>query len=263
MRADKVSAMRSADGGGDEKAIWYSYERMALTRDQIATALSGGDFAIFVGEIETSSFDAKDQPYQVGADTGKREVAKDACAFANGNGGHIVIGLRTKPSPVRFADEVEEVRPVPQALVNTLQLRDIINAWIYPSIEGLDVRFFPSTADPSKGLVAIDVPAQRDEMKPFLVVRSLDGSRHVETLFGYVERKGDGNTPFGVADLQRALRAGLHFEKRLNDRFDRLEELLTSREEAPSPQLAADEALRLLDERIQSSLRGGTGGTGT
>lgn len=236
---------------------------MPLTRDQIAAALASGNFAPFLGEIETEVFDGKDHPYQIGSDAGKREATKDVCAFANGGGGYIVIGLRTKPSVVHFADEVEEVRPIPQTLVNTLQVRDILNAWVYPPIEGLTVRFHPSTADPTRGLVAIDVPAQRDELKPFLIVRSFDGNRHVETMFGYVERKGDGNSPFGVADLQRALRSGLHFEKRLSGRLDRIEELLVSRDVAPAPQPAADEALRLLDERIQNALRGGSGGTVT
>jgi len=236
---------------------------MALTREQIAAALATGDFAVFVGEIESASFDAKDQPYQVASDAGKRELAKDTCAFANGDGGYILIGLRTKPSVVHFADEVEEVRPVPQTLVNTLQIRDILNTWIYPQIEGLTVGFRPSTADATKGIVAIDVPTQREELRPFLIVRSFDGNRHVETMFGYVERKGDGNSQLGVADLQRALRSGLHFEKRLSDRFDRIEELLASQVVASGAQPSTDETLGLLDERIQSALRGGSSGTET
>lgn len=236
---------------------------MPLTRDQIAAALATGEFATFVGEIETGVFDAKDQPYQVDSDTGKREVAKDACAFANGAGGYIVIGLRTRPSAIHFADEVEQVRPLPPTLINTLQVRDILNSWIYPAIEGLTVRFYPSAGDTTKGLVSIDIPTQREDLKPFLIVRSFDGKRHVETMFGYVERKGDGNSPFGVADLQRALRSGLHFEKRLSDRLDRFEELLASRDVTPVAQAPADEALSLLDERIQNALGGGSGETGT
>src|SRR4051794_9138051 len=98
---------------------------MSIGRDQIATALAGGDFSVFVGQIENEFFDAKDQPYQVGSDPGKREASKDASAFANGGGGYILVGLRTRPSTVHFADEVEDVRLLQRDLVNTLQVRDI------------------------------------------------------------------------------------------------------------------------------------------
>jgi hypothetical protein len=236
---------------------------MPFGRSQISTALATGDLSVFVGQIENDYFDGKDQPYQVAADSGKREAAKDVSAFANAAGGWIVIGLRTKPSAVHFADEVEEVRLVTQQLVNTLQLRDILNSWIYPPVEGLTVQFFPSMGDATKGLVAIDIPAQREELKPFLIVRSFDGSRHVESMFGYVERKGDGNSPLALADLQRALRSGLHFENRLKTQLDRIEDLLTSRDVTAAAEQGTEETVRLLDDRIQNALRGGSRGTGT
>jgi len=236
---------------------------MALNRERIAAILGSGDFSAFVGEIENDSFDGKDQPYQLDSDPGKREMAKDTCAFANGAGGYVVIGLRTKASAIHYADVVQELRLLPRGLVNTLQFRDVLNAWIYPPIEGLTVQFCASSADIDRGLVAIEVPPQREDFKPFLIVRSYDGKRHVETMFGYTERKGDANSHLGVADLQRALRSGLHFEQRLTPRLDRIETLLTSRDAALAAEPDAEQALRFLDERIQNALRGGSGGTDT
>src|SRR6266446_2721556 len=183
---------------------------MPLTFEQITDILATKIFDTFVGEIENECFDAKGEPYFVASDGAKREMAKDVCAFANAGGGYILIGLRTQQSPAHHGDEVEEVRPIPEALVNTRQYTDILDAWCYPRVEGLSVQFHQSPSDPSKGLVSIAVPRQRDDLKPFLIVRFFDGTKHTETMFGYAERKRDVNVPLGVADLQRTLRSGLN-----------------------------------------------------
>lgn len=233
---------------------------MALTFDEITELLARGKFDSFVGEVESECFDAKDQPYHAD-DPGKFEMAKDVCAFANASGGYILIGLRTKQSLVHHADEVEKVRVVAQTLVNTTQYVNILDDWCYPAVEGLSVKFHPSEGDATKGLVAIAIPRQREALKPFLIKRSFDGAKQVGTLFGYVERKRDANAPLSLSDLQRALRSGLNFENKIDARFDRIEELISGNRATAQPAAEANDAAQRLEQRIESVLGGGKGGT--
>lgn len=236
---------------------------MPLTVEQITDILGARTFDTFVGEIENEWFDAKGEPYIVTTDAAKREMAKDVCAFANAGGGYILIGLRTRQSAVHHGDEVEEVRLIREDKVNAKQYTDILDTWCYPRVEGLAVQFHPSPSDASKGLFAIVIPRQRDDAKPFLIVRSIDGTRRIETMFGYAERKRDVNVCLEVKDLQRALKAGLSFENRIEARFDRIENLLTDVITKSETATDAGETSHLLDERIESALKGGKGGTGT
>ena len=64
--------------------------------------LAARDFDKLVGEVETTWFDAKDQPYDIDTDIGKRELARDVAAFANSGGGVVIIGLRTAKSTAHF-----------------------------------------------------------------------------------------------------------------------------------------------------------------
>lgn len=231
---------------------------MPLRRDEVEQLLSSGSFGGFVGEIESETFDAKSQPYPVASDSGKLELAKDVAALSNANGGYIVIGLHTKQSTVHYADEIEAVRPLSQTLVNTQQYRNIVDGWIYPRLEGLDVRFYGAADDAARGLVAIHVPQQRHELKPFLLARTFDGSRFVETVFGYVVRKGDANSSLSKNELQAALGSGLNFETKLSARLDRLEALITSLSTARSD--AKDESAAKVEERVKRALSGGSSG---
>jgi len=232
---------------------------VALTFVQITELLGTGKFDSFVGELENECFDAKAQPYRAD-DPGKFEMAKDVCAFANASGGYILIGLRTKHSAVHHGDKVEKFRPVPRTLVDTTQCMNILDDWCYPPVEGLSVQFHPSEGDPTKGLVAIAIPRQREEMKPFLIRRSFDGTQQVGTLFGYVERKRDGNAPLGLIDLQKALRSGLNFENKIDARFDRIEELLAGMQAPAQAAPMADNVGERLEERIESAVGGGKRG---
>jgi hypothetical protein len=75
----------------------------------------------------------------------------------------------------------------------------------------------------------------------------------VETMFGYVERRGEVNPPMGVIDMQRALRHGFHYENALVARLDSIEALLNDRLAVASKQPPR----RLSDEmttRVQQSL---------
>lgn len=226
---------------------------MALTREQLEEIIASGQFDRLVGEVETDWLDAKGQPYLVDNDGGKRELAKDVSAFANLGGGFILIAVRTKPSSAHFGDEVEEIRAFAQTLVNTGQYMAILDSWIYPAVAGAEVRWRPTASQSDRGVVVVSIPPQRDTLKPFLIARTLEGSKQIETMFGYSERKRDGNSPVGVADLQRALRQGFSFERTLEPRLERIELALAEKGSA-EVSLKAEESERKVRERIHKTL---------
>lgn len=192
---------------------------------ELQEIVSRADFKALTGQIENDWFDCKGQPYQIDIDDGKRELAKDVSSFANADGGFVFVGIKTKQSTVHFGDEVEELRIFSQTLVNTAQYRDVIRSWVHPEIEGVNVRWVE--VERNKGIVVITIPPQKDITKPFLIVRTLNETgRKIETVFGYVQRKGDSNQPLVVKDLQKVMRSGLHYEEQLEERLDGIEILL-------------------------------------
>lgn len=70
------------------------------------------------------------------------------------------------------------------------------------------------------------IPQQKESLKPFLITRTFDDKKRVETLFGYAERKQDTSQPLSVIDLQTALRSGFNYENTVRNRLDNLELLV-------------------------------------
>ena len=223
---------------------------MPLTGAQLDAIVSARTFDTLIGEREGPQFECKAQPYQISADAGKRELAKDVSALANADGGVIFIGLKTKQGATHYGDEVEDIRPFSQTLVNTTQYLDILRAWVYPEIVGVSVEWIPTTPDPSKGLVVVRVPNQAERAKPFLITKTLDGSKQVETVFGYAVRKNDQNLPFKVEDLQRYVRSGLHYDQQLEERLDAIAILLKAGPEHSRLEAAKEERREQLEQRI-------------
>ena len=70
--------------------------------------LASGAFSEFIGRKEDLHFEAKDaKPHDLGLPSGRFELAKDVSAFANADGGYLVVGLEHERLP---AEDVEQVR---------------------------------------------------------------------------------------------------------------------------------------------------------
>ena len=133
-----------------------------MDRNALAKVLETKAFNTLIGEIENDWFDCKKEPYQIQNESAIRELAKDVSSFANVDGGYIFIGIRTKQSAQHFGDEVESLHPFSQNLVNTIQYRDLLNAWVYPNIEGLDISWKEVDSTNHTGLVVITIPSQKE-----------------------------------------------------------------------------------------------------
>jgi schlafen family protein len=188
--------------------------RKRLSAADCAAILKGGDFEEFITAMEGDEFEAKAEPYRLEDKRQKFELAKDVSSFANARGGVIIIGLETERDPVLSGDIVTKWRLIDERTINIAQYQDVLNSWPYPSLQTTpEIKWFPSLADRSKGVVAISITNQPGQWRPFLITKSVepDGTQSA-TMFGYAERRLDRSEPMGVQQLHLLIRDGLRTE---------------------------------------------------
>lgn len=176
--------------------------------------LISGDYSHLIGLPEDEHLECKSQPYDLTQDSNKRELLKDVSAFANADGGLIIIGAKTKKSQMSLGDEIEALRPMEQRLLDIEQYHNVLQDWIYPAVVNLKMHFCEQNTS-AKGIFVIEVPKQREELKPFLIKRFFDQTKSAEIVFGYVQRQRSNNKPLSVTELQNALRKGFQYERHL------------------------------------------------
>lgn len=196
-----------------------------FTIKELEKIISGGDFNLLVGKIENDFFDCKSQIYDLNKEYSKRELAKDVSSFANLNGGYILIGPKTKDSETRFGEEINEINSIDKSLIDTNQYNNVINDWIYPKIDGVEIKWITMKED-NKGILIIKIPPQRVNQKPFLIKKNVEGKKNTEVIFGYSRRKQDKSEPLKIEDLHRAVRDGLLYDKNIENRFNNLESII-------------------------------------
>jgi hypothetical protein len=232
------------------------------TAETILEILRGAAFARLLGVAEDVTLDFKGEPYDLGSETGKFELAKDVVAMANsGVAGVVVVGVETEVRPESPFEHASRIRPVPLERVDLEQYRRLIRERAYPAPRGLAVNSFPSTEDPSKALIAIHVPAQRDDDRPFLVMSPIgsEGQKVQGWLVGLPTRALEQTEHMRAAELHGLLVRGQAL-------VPRLEELAAQIGSLRAPAIAANEADRLDDDDNRSrsltqteSTRSGTG----
>ena len=195
-----------------------------LSLEEIRAILESGIFDGLIGAVEDERIECKAAPYQLQHAHQKQELAKDVSAFANAEGGMILIGVRTERDPTHFGDEIREISCISQDLVNPQQYQDVLGTWIYPPIQQVDIRWFPSADNQETGILAILIPPQASARRPFLVTRIIDDrGKQAEVVFGYVERRRAAADPTSVQELHTLLRDGLRYDV-LNEQYERIEE---------------------------------------
>jgi hypothetical protein len=138
--------------------------------------------------------------------------------------------------------------------VNTSQYVDLLRAWIYPEVHGLNVTWVSTADNPNKGLVVIEIPKQDAAAGPFLITKTIEGSKTVETVFGYAARKGDRNPPLDVKELQRYLRSGLDYRTQIEKRFDALEAMIKVGTEGTKQETILKGKAEQIEQRIARAI---------
>ena len=224
-----------------------------LSPDEVKAILERGNFEDLIGAVEDDRLEYKAAPYGLKHDHQKQELAKDVAGLANAGGGIILIGVRTEKDPTHFGDEIKEIRTFPQQLVNPSQYQDILRTWIYPTLQQVEIQWFPSSGDPKKGIVAIFIPKQASSRRPFLLTRFIDDTgKRVEVLFGYVERKQANVIPFSVEEIQVLIRDGQRYEES-RQQYTSLEEMLGQLQQdvkAGKEKPPESNTLQLLNDRM-------------
>lgn len=230
-----------------------------LTPEEIIAILARGAFNELRGVFEGDRFDAKSKPYPIDKAYGKLELAKDVVSFANSRGGIIIIGAKTAASSNHLDEAIASIHPFPQGLVNREQYHAVLKDWVYPGVEDLDISWHPWADDSNRGVVAISIPNQADERRPFLVAKTIDedSNRQIGLLFGYVERRLAGNDPTHVQELHTWLKDGKRFDN-LTQRFDSVDEALrVLRSSMPSGERAVEAppvSTEALEQRIHAAI---------
>lgn len=137
-------------------------------------ALGKGDFDRILGTRESTWIDFKKEPYRLDRFKGRWEYVEDVAALANANGGCLVIGVRTGRPANELASTLESYTAIPKERVDLKQHGDALLSGIYPEVWGVTLLWFPPDPGTGAGLLLIEVPAQRQRDKPF-VMRSMLG----------------------------------------------------------------------------------------
>ena len=183
-------------------------------RPELYAALGrgAGGFETIRETPESGWVDFKHAPYYLEKKSQKLELAKDVSAFANAQGGVIVIGIKTRRLGTERIEVADELTPVRIDMVDCGRIRDVVRQYVYPPIDELSCETWP--VDESGCVLTIDVPNQDSAHKPFIVGEGLssDGD-HYGNMFGYFRRDADTAQPVPPGVVQDLMRDGNRFRE--------------------------------------------------
>ncbi|MFI9616720.1 RNA-binding domain-containing protein [Streptomyces sp. NPDC052023] len=173
--------------------------------EAVRAALRAQKPDLLLEQPEGQWLDAKTVPYELREPRAVEELAKDVCAFANGGGGVIVLGIGT-----RVADDMEvldRIIPVDRASVDRDQIRKLIRAHVTPAPRGVSVEW--SGDRQGCRVLYIDIPAQQANAL-FVVAAPVGkpGAPRTDTVAVPV-READGTHWLPRTEIQRLLSQGV------------------------------------------------------
>ncbi len=192
--------------GMDMLLLLSALEGMTELTPSIARHLiSGGQTKLLLGQRECAWLDAKAIPYKLATEGEKWEVAKDVAAFANtGHDALLVFGVVTKKDP--NGDVLDSLRPFPLSGLDVIALRSTLRERIVPLIPDLDVGVSEARGGHSYGWIYI--PAQVQELRPFLVAGALNGKSFIGTHISIPFRVGEETIHLDASAVHSLLAAG-------------------------------------------------------
>jgi hypothetical protein len=225
---------------------------------EIERILEMGKFEMLIGKRESPTFEAKcASEYDLKKSPHRYELAKDVSAFANMNGGTLVIGLETERAVDQLTDVVRAVTGTDARTPDPGALSGVIDTQVWPRIKDLSLRTFSSVSDGATSLIRILVPPQNENRKPFLIRKAVvEGEEIGELVFGLARRLESGNVPMSYERLHEIIRRG---ERDITTQLDRIEAKL---EAMDARHLKTDQAAQEKDSleqlrRLMSHMRGG------
>lgn len=188
--------------------------RLARTEVTALLATGAGDELCGVSESDTVDFKAS---MDLDSPRGKRDLAADLAAFANGRGGIIVVGVRTRCDVVWRCEVADQVVGVRRELVTVEAVTAIARDFCYPPIRDVATHYF----DVSNGrgartsVVVISVEPQPATDAPVVVDRIADASgAAMPHAVGWPIRVGDGTAWTPASRIQQLVSTALTLQAR-------------------------------------------------
>lgn len=237
----------------------FRYENLDQLSKTIDKIKSGNTPDLLIGLKENEYFEAKNsESYDLTNNEKSRiELAKDVSAFANSQGGFLVLGLNQKQVLEEQTDVVESLDLIDKSKFNSFQYQGIIKDYIYPNIKGIDFIFVESASDPGFGLFIIVIPPQPEPNKPYLLARILENNEILPGIIvGIIQRKESSNSPLTIKQLHLHIQKGKGVvEERLSSIEQKMDVLLNKKEEVGgSPSTTAERIKNIIHNLTNPSL---------
>lgn len=136
---------------------------------EVLAALEEGKASELIGTPETAQIDFKESAYNLNAEKGKWELAKDVAGLANLAGGVLVVGVRTTKTEGKFLEVASDLRPVPVGLLDAERHRAVIRQLVRPGTVSFDLRYFEDSDQSGKGYMTIHVQPLAEWERPALI----------------------------------------------------------------------------------------------
>ncbi len=173
--------------------------------DGARAALRDGKPAELLGLAECGWLDVKDGVYPLDDPAKAEELVKDVAGFANARtGGLVLVGFSTRKE--HDGEVLDDVRPVPRALVDLDRHRKLIRERVIPSPRGVSVEWIDCGQD--NGILVIDVPAQPVARLPYVVPGPTRTANVSRLSVAIPVREADSTPWLPQAEIQRLLAAG-------------------------------------------------------
>lgn len=192
--------------GLDAVALLEAIDNGDVGRELIADLLRSGHAKALIGRAENEWLEAKREHYDLTSAVGEIKIAQAVARFANAeHGGLVIVGLATKNDGT--GDVIRRITPVPHDPKIAHKYRKLLDRRLFPPPDDLRVE---AIADGSGtgDLILIDIPAQPEELKPFLVYGAVIGGKADDAFISIVRRRGDSSIPTSPAAIHMALAAG-------------------------------------------------------
>lgn len=195
-----------------------------LTVEKLKEILKSKELEQFIGYAENHFFDAKKDFYNLNDSKDKHEMCKDITAFANNDGGYLLIGCETEKStthPIDYIKNADGISDFP----NMDSMYSILSEYVYPNSIGTFVGFEHIVTEHEKRFLLITISKNSEEKLYF--VRKDPQNRE---FIAYYFRTYDRGIRFHIEYLHELAHQGIYFEKYLKNITGATEKTLNNTE---------------------------------